>query len=566
MDRVHLCRDLNTLDEDTEVFLAGWVDARRDHGKIIFLDLRDRSGKVQLVCQRQLAAHIRPESVISVSGKLKGRTNQANPSLDTGCLEIQVDSLEIVSPADPLPTIGSENSEQSLRYRYLALRNPEMVERLRFRHLACQKMRQYLSEKEFVEVNTPILGKSTPEGARDFLVPARLQPGNVYALPQSPQIFKQLLMISGLERYFQIAPCFRDEDLRADRQPEFSQLDIEASFLSTKALQEIVEGMIAELFEKMVGEKISTPFTHISWSTALESFGTDAPDLRWGMAAKSLLSQGQRSCSFGLRQRIENEGSCLGICVPKGRELSISCWQQLRDRICNPSDVEVAIVAHPEASIPEFGKPFSKHLVMEIMDIFNGSPSDMIVVAAGSLSSIYLLFQQLREAIGSLLPFSKRFAFAWVEGFPLFDTSGSVHHPFTAPHPEDVDKLGEGNVRALSYDLILNGKEIGGGSQRINDPNLQREVFSLLGLSDDEIESSFGFFIEALRYGTPPHAGLALGIDRLLTYMLGLDSIRQVIAFPKTQQGSDLLSGAPAKPSPKQLTEMREQLTAKRRK
>jgi aspartyl-tRNA synthetase len=492
----------------------------------------------------------------------------SNTKLSTGEVEIVVNEIEILSAAKTPPiAVADDNTETQeelrLKYRYLDIRRGLIAKNLILRHEAMQTIRKFLSDQKFIEISTPILGKSTPEGARDYLVPSRLYTGNFYALPQSPQIFKQLLMVSGMDRYFQIATCFRDEDLRADRQPEFSQVDIEMSFGYPEDLMKIIEGLIATVFQ---GKSVPKPFPRMSYFDAMEYYGTDRPDLRFGMALTRLDDIAKQS-TFSVFLNELNSGGCIkAICIKGGATLSRKDVDGLTGFVSQFGLKGLSWIKLQEEGISSsVGKFFTDELMKEIFSRTDTEKGDLILIAAGPQATVNQGLDHLRRHIAktrNLIP--DTLSFLWVTDFPLMRWNAdenrieAEHHPFTAPNPEDLSYLDSDplKVRALAYDLVLNGYEIGGGSQRIHSGDLQEKIFQILKLSPDEITQKFGFFVEALKYGTPPHLGIALGLDRIVMILAKTDNIRDVIAFPKTQKASDLMMQAPSPVSSHQLTEL----------
>lgn len=576
----HYCGALRSGHVSTTVRLTGWVGRRRDHGGLIFIDLRDRSGLIQLVFDQQrgkdlfdLAESLRSEFVVAVEGKVVRRTAEnINPALPTGEIEIQVSAMEVLNSSKTPPFYIEDdlNVDENLRlrYRYLDLRRPEMYSRLRLRHRAVRLIRDYLDHYDFLEIETPMLTRSTPEGARDFLVPSRVRPGSFYALPQSPQLFKQLLMVSGLERYFQVVRCFRDEDLRADRQPEFTQVDIEASFFGRDNLFALVEDLVALLWKEFRGLEIARPFLRMSYREAMERFGSDKPDLRYGMELVSLDELAAESGFRVFKTALENAGAVKGLRIPGGGRLS---RKDLDDLTLMARRLGAGGLAWTYVEDKGWRSPIVKFFDPELMERItqemSAAPGDLLLFVADQWETACQVLGHLRvhlapEAI-SAAP-----RFLWVVDFPLFHYDreeqryDSDHHPFTAFLEEDRHLLQSDPlaVRAQAYDLVLNGVEIGGGSTRIHESETQALIFKLLGLSEEESGDKFGFLLEALSYGAPPHGGIALGLDRLIALLTGDDSIRQVIPFPKTATASCLMTGAPEAVSAAQLEELALQL------
>jgi aspartyl-tRNA synthetase len=584
--RTHTCGALTASHINSEITLSGWVHRRRDHGGLIFIDLRDRFGITQLVFDPKLtpeahehASRLRSEWVISIRGKVIPRApGMANPKMATGEIEIEVKELAILSSAKTPPfSICDEtvdvNEELRLKYRYLDIRRGEIAKNLVVRHKAMMATRNFLSSHGFLEVTTPILGKSTPEGARDYLVPARVYPGNFYALPQSPQIFKQLLMISGMDRYFQIAQCFRDEDLRADRQPEFTQIDIEMSFGFPEDLHRLMEGLVSSLFKECVGISINTPFPYLSYKECMERYGSDKPDTRFDLPLVRLDDIAKRSTFSVFLEQLAAGGIVKSICVKGGAETSrreIDGYSEFASKfglggIAWMKKTEEGLTS----SVTKF---FTPELLREIETIHQANVGDLILFAAGPEERVNQGLDHLRRKIAkekNLIPPGK-LSFLWVTDFPLFELNEetkqieSKHNPFTSPHFDDLHLVDSAplEVRAQAYDLVLNGYEIGGGAQRIHSAEMQEKVFKLLRLSPKDINERFGFFVEALKYGTPPDLGIALGLDRLVMLLTGTDNIRDVIAFPKTQKASDVMMQCPSAVDEKQLKELELQCEA----
>ena len=570
MLRTHTCGELRKEDAGKEVQLTGWVSRLRDHGGILFIDLRDRWGITQLVVDNKeeiynRASRIRPEYVVKVKGVVKERPEGlVNPRISTGEVEVAVEDLEVLSTSElpPFEIEGNKETDESirLRYRYLDLRRDKMQKNLILRHRVAQLIRRFLSEREFLEVETPFLTKSTPEGARDFLVPSRLNPGHFYALPQSPQLFKQILMISGLDRYFQIVKCFRDEDLRADRQPEFTQVDIEMSFIEPEDIIQLIEGMMGYVFKESLGVAIETPFPRLSYGEAMEKYGTDKPDLRIPWEIDDLTELlGREITSFS---RGGNNFAVKGLFFPSGEEFSRKKLDVLSQK-AKESSLSLSWVKGGSSALssPLRGK-LSEESWQAIEEKYPFGENTLLLLAWGEKTDLVNFMGGLRFELGEEeIKNKKPFQFCWITDFPLVEWNeeekrwDSVHHPFTSPREEDLELLDSHpeRVKSKAYDLVLNGYEVGGGSIRIHRMDLQRRIFTLLNLKEEEIEQKFGFFIEALQYGCPPHGGIALGFDRLVMLMNGENSIREVIAFPKTQKGVCLLTGAPAPVEEKQL-------------
>lgn len=579
--RTHNCGTLKKENIGQQVTLSGWVNRRRDHGGLIFIDLRDRFGVTQLVFdpEKNPVAHnagekLRGEWVISVKGSVIPRQpGMANPKLSTGDIEVKVEEVEILSKAKTPPFSISDddievNEELRLKYRYLDIRRGLIADKLVKRHRAMMATRQYLDQHNFLEIATPILGKSTPEGARDYLVPSRVYPGTFYALPQSPQIFKQLLMVSGMDRYFQIAQCFRDEDLRADRQPEFTQIDIEMSFGIPDDLMKIIEGLVKTLFKECKGLEIPTPFRRLTHAECMERFGCDRPDMRFGMELIRLDTIAARS-SFSVFQDQLKEGSVVkGLVVKGGSDISRKGIEDYTDFVGRLGIKGLAWMKFQEGKLTSnIVKFFSEDLQKELVGAAKLEEGDLIFMVADQLARTNQGLDHLRRRIARdrNLISPDRYEFLWVTDFPLFSWNedekrlDSEHHPFTSPNPADLHLFDTEplKVRSSGYDIVLNGYEIGGGSQRIHNSDLQQKIFEKLNLTPAELKSKFGFFLEALSYGTPPHLGIALGLDRLMMILTNTENIRDVIAFPKTQKASDLMLECPAGVAKQQLKELK---------
>lgn len=579
--RTHECGTLRIDDAGKGVAVSGWVQRRRDHGGLIFVDLRDRSGVVQVVFNPQdlgpsmfqEAERLRGEYVISVRGEVRKRLEgMENPNLATGEIEIVATKLTILNTASPPPfqldAALDVDESLRLRYRYLDLRRAEMQQNLKLRHQVTQGIRRYLDELGFYEIETPMLTRSTPEGARDFLVPSRLSPGTFFALPQSPQLFKQLLMVAGLERYFQIVRCFRDEDLRADRQPEFTQLDMEMSFVDREDVIEIVEGLMKSLFDPLAGTDLALPFPRLTYDQAMDVYGTDKPDLRFGLTLVDV-SEAAKGSGFQVFSKVvESGGVVKGINAgKKGDGWPRREIDQLGEFAVQQGAKGLAWIIYgqdePRSPIAKFMSPESLAALGEAMDAEAG---DLLLFVADEREKANEVLGRVRLNLAQRLglPKEEGFSFCWVVDWPLLEWDPeerryvAVHHPFTSPHPDDLERLESdpGSVRALAYDLVLNGVELGGGSIRIHRRDVQERVFRALGIGDEEAEEKFGFLLEAFEFGAPPHGGIAFGLDRLVMLMAGMDSIREVIAFPKTQRGACLMTKAPAAATARQLEEL----------
>ena len=577
MRRTHSCGALRAGDAGQTVTLMGWASRRRDHGGLIFVDLRDREGLTQLVFNPALdpAAHeaagrIRVEFVLAVEGTVDRRPPGAvNTLLATGEVEMSVRRLRILNESKPLPFPLDESQETveplRLKYRYLDLRRPVMLGHLLLRDQVCRATRNYLHGQGFVEVETPMLTRSTPEGARDFLVPSRLTPGTFYALPQSPQLFKQILMIGGLERYFQIVRCFRDEDLRADRQPEFTQIDIETAFLDRDDLLPMIEGLIAEIFRRAKGLELTRPFRRLTWDEAIRRYGSDKPDLRFGLELSDC-SELFRGGAFQVFAQVVAQGGAVQALTVPGTAFSRKDLDDLVERAKGAGAKGLVWVRVGEGTLQS---PAARHLdaVRDALLARTGAKlGDLVLLVADRMPLAATVLGRLRVELAHRLGLVSREAheLAWVVDFPLVEWNedegrwDAMHHPFTAPRDADAEAglADPGAARAKAYDLVLNGQEIGGGSIRIHSRALQQRVFGVLGIGEAEARAKFGFLLEALEYGAPPMGGIAFGLDRIVAILAGVDSIRDVIAFPKTQKGTCPLTDAPTPVSPQQLKEL----------
>ena len=573
MLRTHDAGTLNAKNVDTKVVLAGWVARRRDHGGVAFIDLRDSTGSVQVVINdEKIAGELRAEWCVLIEGNVKLRpSGNENKEIPTGEIEVVCESLQVLSESAALPfpvdsgDIGNISEEVRLKYRYLDLRREGPAKNLRLRSKVTTAIREVMAESEFLEIETPYLTRSTPEGARDFLVPVRLQPGSWYALPQSPQLFKQLLMVAGMERYYQIARCFRDEDFRADRQPEFTQLDIEISFADQSDVLKIAEKVLSKVFEKVINYKIPTPIPHMTYRDAMKDYGSDKPDLRFSNKIVEV-TEFFKETSFRVFQA-EYVGA---VVMPGGansprRELD--AWQDWA-KARGAKGLAYILVGTDGALTGPVAKNLSEKESAGIAALVGAKNGDAIFFAAGSTVSSQNLLGAVRLEIGARcnLIDESAWKFVWIVDAPMFEPvdadnpeSGwtAVHHPFTGPKPEFADSFDKDPAQALAYayDIVLNGNEIGGGSIRIHQRDVQQRVFNTIGLSNAEAESKFGFLLEAFNYGPPPHGGIALGLDRLCALLAGAQSIREVIAFPKTASGGDPLTGAPTPITPAQRKE-----------
>jgi aspartyl-tRNA synthetase len=574
--RTHTCGALRPSDVGQRVVLLGWVHRVRNLGGLVFFDLRDRYGLTQAVVESgspagAAAEAIRPEFVVSVSGVVKARGAEAvNPKLPTGGVEVAADEILVLNeartPPFPLNEDTTAAEEIRLRYRYLDLRRPALQQNLALRHRVTLAARRYFDAQGFLEIETPILTRSTPEGARDYLVPSRVHPGEFFALPQSPQIFKQILMIAGMDRYVQVVRCFRDEDLRADRQPEFTQIDVEMSFASEDLVFGVVEGAIAAIFEA-AGRSVTTPFARLTYDEALRTYGSDKPDLRPGMPIADVGAGFAGSPFSVFRDALAGGGVVRGFVVAGGARYSRKDLDGLTEearRLGASGLIWVRLVAGALQSSAL--KAAGEAPLRAAFEAAGGAVGDLLLLAAGPTDLVARVLGQLRLFVArrEQLLTPDDFRFVWVTDFPLFEWNAderrwdSMHHPFTSPRLEDVSRLesAPGQVRARAYDLALNGSEIAGGSIRIHRADVQRQVFRLLGITDEEAKARFGFFLDALEYGTPPHGGIAFGLDRIVALIAGEASIREVIAFPKTAQAVDLMAGAPSAVDERQLREL----------
>lgn len=579
MKRTHMCGDLRPQHIESKVVLMGWVQKRRDLGGVIFVDLRDRSGLVQIVFDKDineraftLADKLRSEFVIAVGGIVKKRPQEnINPKIKTGDIEVFAHDLLILNPSKTPPFSIEENLKVDegirLKYRYLDLRRPDMQRNLIIRSMATKAVRDFLYNRGFLEIETPMLTKSTPEGARDYLVPSRLNPGKFYALPQSPQLFKQILMVAGMERYFQIVRCFRDEDLRADRQPEFTQIDLEMSFVDIDDVIKLNEEMISYVFNQTLGVEIKTPFPRLTYSEAIEKYGTDKPDTRFGLELVDVTDLVLK-CEFKVFRTAAEKGGLVKGINAKG------CGSFSRREIDSLVDLAKEfgakglawVVVEDESIRSPIEKFFSQKEMADLIERMNGQPGDLLLFVADNPKVTNFVLNQLRQKLALKLGLidAKKFNFVWIVEFPLLEYDEeerryvAMHHPFTSPVEEDIPLMEEQplKVRAKAYDLVLNGVELGGGSIRIHSEDLQEKMFNVLGFSKEKAKEKFGFLLEAFEYGTPPHGGIAFGLDRIVMFLTGSENIRDVIAFPKTQNATCLMTQAPSEVEPKQLEEL----------
>ena len=573
MNRTHHNGDLRLENVNEHVELVGWVAKKRNFGQLVFIDLRDRSGICQLVFDESMSEalkDVRNEYVLSVSGIVLQRKD-ANPDLKTGEIEVKVEKFEIINKAKTTPLIIADETDAledtRLQYRYLDLRRPVMQNKLIMRHKITRSMREYLDNNDFIEIETPMLGKSTPEGARDYLVPSRVHPGSFYALPQSPQLYKQLLMIAGFERYYQFARCFRDEDLRADRQTDFTQVDIETSFLSEVEIQTMMEEMMVKLMKEVKGIDIQAPFLRLSYEEAMNRYGSDKPDNRFGYELQDITEIFKNSEFKVFKDCIDNGGVIKTIVIDNFSSITrkeIDKYTELAKK--NGAKGLVVLKAQDNELTGSARKFLSEDEVKALYGTLSLKDKDVLFIVSDQWTKTCNVLGALRNEIGYKLGLKKKdeFSFLWVTDFPMFEWSEeqqryvACHHPFTQPKEEDIPLLDTdiAKVKANAYDIILNGYELGGGSLRIYDNDLQEKIFEILGMSEEEIHNKFGFFIDAFQYGTPPHGGLAFGLDRIAMILSESDSIRDVIAFPKNANAKCPMSKAPTPVDPAQLEEL----------
>ena len=580
--RTHMCGELRKEHIGQVVTIMGWIQTSRDKGSLIFSDVRDRQGIAQVVFRDEVSgpAHekakgLRREFCVAVTGEVVAR-EAINPNIPTGDIEINASELKILSESETPPIQVMENLDARedirMKYRYLDLRRPDMQRIFSLRSKAALSVREYFNDKGFIEVETPTLGRSTPEGARDYLVPSRNYPGTFYALPQSPQLFKQLLMVAGFDRYFQIVKCFRDEDLRANRQPEFTQIDIETSFVGEKEIQELNEGMIKKVFKDVLDVDIPTPFPRLPYKEAMNRFGSDKPDLRFGMEIKDITEQVKDTEFMVFKGAIENGGSVRAIVLEGGADTGRKQIDRLGEFVKTYQAKGLATIALKEDGIKaSIGKFFDEPELLKIAEACGAKTGDLILIVADDDKVVFQSLGALRLELAKqhdLIP-KDVYNFLWVTEFPLLEYSEeeeryvAAHHPFTAPMDEDVDLMetDPGKVRAKAYDMVLNGEELGGGSIRIHRRDLQEKMFALLGFSQEEAWARFGYLLEAFKYGPPPHGGLAFGFDRLVMFLAGTNNIKDVIAFPKNQNAFCPLTEAPNVVDEKQLAELGIKLT-----
>lgn len=590
LKRSHRCAELSKANIGETVTVMGWVQKNRNKGGIVFVDLRDRSGLLQLIFENgsvseedfEKAGKLRSEFVIAAVGTVEARSGAVNENLATGEIEIRVKELRILSESETPPFPIEENSktkeELRLKYRVLDLRRPDLQRNLMMRSKAATLTRQFLAEEGFLEIETPMLIKSTPEGARDYLVPSRVHPGNFYALPQSPQIFKQLLMCAGYDRYFQIVKCFRDEDLRADRQPEFTQIDMELSFVDVDDVIDVNERLLAKMFKEILGIEVSLPIQRMTWQEAMDRFGSDKPDIRFGMELTDV-SEVVKDCEFVVfKNALENGGSVRGINVKGQGTMPRKKIDKLVDFAKDFGAKGLAYVAIQEDGTikSSFAKFMSEEEMAALVKAMDGENGDLLLFAADKNQVVWDVLGNLRLEIARQLELLDKndYKFLWVTEFPLLEWNEeagrytAMHHPFTMPMEEDLHLIDTdpGKVRAKAYDIVLNGTEIGGGSVRIFNQEIQSKMFEVLGFTKEQAQEQFGFLLNAFKYGVPPHAGLAYGLDRLVMLMAKEDSIRDVIAFPKVKDASDLMTEAPSGVDPKQLEELCLAITEKEEK
>ena len=580
LKRTHRCAELSATNAGETVTIMGWVQKNRNKGGLVFIDVRDRSGIIQVVCEEgktdaaliEKAAKLRSEYVVAIVGKVEKRSGAVNKNLATGEIEIIPEELRVLSESETPPFQIEENSktkeEIRLKYRYLDLRRPDMQKNLMMRSKVATLTRQFLAEEGFMEIETPILIKSTPEGARDYLVPSRVHQGHFYALPQSPQLFKQLLMCSGCDRYFQIAKCFRDEDLRADRQPEFTQIDMELSFVDVDDVIEVNERLLAKLFKEVLGVEVSLPIQRMTWQEAMDRFGSDKPDIRFGMELQNVTEVVKDFDFVVFKSAIENGGTVRGINAKGQGSMARKKIDKLVDFAKDYGAKGLAYIAiHEDGTVKSsFAKFMTEEQQASLIQTMGGENGDLLLFAADKNKVVWDVLGALRLELARQMELldKNEYKFLWVTEFPLLEWNDeqnrftAMHHPFTMPMEEDLQYIDSdpGRVRAKAYDIVLNGNEIGGGSVRIFNQDIQSKMFEVLGFTPEQAKEQFGFLLEAFKYGVPPHAGLAYGLDRLVMLMAKQDSIRDVIAFPKVKDASDLMTEAPSPVDAKQLDEL----------
>lgn len=580
LKRTHRCAELSAANMDEQVTVMGWVQKNRNKGGLVFIDVRDRSGIIQVVCEDgktdaaliEKAARLRSEYVVAVRGTVKRRSGAVNENLATGEIEVIPEELRVLSESETPPFPIEENSktkeEIRLKYRYLDLRRPDMQRNLMMRSKVATLTRQFLADEGFLEIETPVLIGSTPEGARDYLVPSRIHQGHFYALPQSPQLFKQILMCSGCDRYFQLAKCFRDEDLRADRQPEFTQIDMELSFVDVDDVIDVNERLLARLFQDVLGVEVSLPIPRMTWQEAMDRYGSDKPDVRFGMELENV-TEAVKDCEFAVfKGAIEQGGSVRGINVKGQGQMPRKKIDKLVSFAKDYGAKGLAYIAIQEdGSVKSsFAKFMKEEEMSALIRVMKGENGDLLLFAADKNKVVWDVLGALRLELARQMELLDKgeFKFLWVTEFPLLEWSEeqgryvAMHHPFTMPMEEDLQYIDSepGRVRAKAYDIVLNGNEIGGGSVRIFDPQIQSKMFEVLGFTPEQAQEQFGFLLTAFKYGVPPHAGLAYGLDRIVMLMAKEDSIRDVMAFPKVKDASDLMTEAPTQVDKKQLDEL----------
>ncbi|GFI37007.1 aspartate--tRNA ligase [Lachnospiraceae bacterium 50-23] len=580
LKRTHRCAELSAANMDEQVTVMGWVQKNRNKGGLVFIDVRDRSGIIQVVCEDgktdaaliEKAARLRSEYVVAVRGTVKRRSGAVNENLATGEIEVIPEELRVLSESETPPFPIEENSktkeEIRLKYRYLDLRRPDMQRNLMMRSKVATLTRQFLADEGFLEIETPVLIGSTPEGARDYLVPSRIHQGHFYALPQSPQLFKQILMCSGCDRYFQLAKCFRDEDLRADRQPEFTQIDMELSFVDVDDVIDVNERLLARLFQDVLGVEVPLPIPRMTWQEAMDRYGSDKPDVRFGMELENV-TEAVKDCEFAVfKGAIEQGGSVRGINVKGQGQMPRKKIDKLVSFAKDYGAKGLAYIAIQEdGSVKSsFAKLMKEEEMSALIRAMKGENGDLLLFAADKNKVVWDVLGALRLELARQMELLDKgeFKFLWVTEFPLLEWSEeqgryvAMHHPFTMPMEEDLQYIDSepGRVRAKAYDIVLNGNEIGGGSVRIFDPQIQSKMFEVLGFTPEQAQEQFGFLLTAFKYGVPPHAGLAYGLDRIVMLMAKEDSIRDVMAFPKVKDASDLMTEAPTQVDKKQLDEL----------